>query len=327
MSSITRSPNQDFADAVRAELADLSREEIADLTDDLEAAINDRLAEEGEHFNPGSPAEYAAEMRAAAGLPAPKTGRRRVTIEAINARSVTWFRKRQFTSVIFDFGLTLRPFWWVLRAYVAWLLFFEAIFFGGNSNRLLPKSSVEWLFLIAIMVVSVQLGRNRWFTSKFFQVAVLPLNILALVLVPVSIGVADQRETEITYLETYINELPATDGLRINGQAITDLKVLDTNGQLVADAIIQDQNGLPVIAYGKTDPALLLEVPDLKGLNLNQAIASLNRLGFGAVDINYLVAIDSSNQNAAVVEYTTPLAGAKIAPDVVLTLNVGAISR
>ena len=72
-----------YAAAVRRSLADLGPDQVDDLTDDLEADLADALADERhnahgrgvlEQFGP--PEEYAAELRAAAGLLPVATGRR-----------------------------------------------------------------------------------------------------------------------------------------------------------------------------------------------------------------------------------------------------------
>jgi uncharacterized membrane protein len=73
-----------YVDAVRAELADLPPDEVAEIVDDVADHLEQVVAELGDIVTPaaladriGSPAAYAAELRAAAGFPAPTGGPRR----------------------------------------------------------------------------------------------------------------------------------------------------------------------------------------------------------------------------------------------------------
>ncbi|RMI02417.1 HAAS signaling domain-containing protein, partial [Cellulomonas triticagri] len=70
----------DYAAEVRTHLADLPQDQVDDLTDGLEADLADALADPtgrpadmppGLTARFGAPAEYARELRAAAGLPDP----------------------------------------------------------------------------------------------------------------------------------------------------------------------------------------------------------------------------------------------------------------
>ncbi len=96
--SVTHPEVAAFVAAVRRALDDLTPDEIDDLTGGLEADLDDALTDGGatsgiERF--GSPADYAAELRSAAGLPpraATGDGARRAW-SRWSARSVpSWWR-------------------------------------------------------------------------------------------------------------------------------------------------------------------------------------------------------------------------------------------
>ena len=76
MQTLTDKNFDAFAKAVRAELSDLPKREIQELTEGLEADLAERFAEEGPGFEIGSAAEYASELREAAGI-TPKPEKRK----------------------------------------------------------------------------------------------------------------------------------------------------------------------------------------------------------------------------------------------------------
>ena len=61
---------------VRAELVDLPAEDVDDITGGMEADLSELAAESGGDLvgRLGSPSQYAAELRSAAGLPEPAAG-------------------------------------------------------------------------------------------------------------------------------------------------------------------------------------------------------------------------------------------------------------
>jgi len=116
---------------VRAELVDLPAEDVDDLTGGMEADLSELAAESGGDLigRLGSPRLYAAELRAAAGLPERGVGRGRrdgsLSGAAARAR-VSWAmltRAHPWLRSATAFLVTLRPAWWLLRGYLAaWAL-------------------------------------------------------------------------------------------------------------------------------------------------------------------------------------------------------------
>ena len=306
----------DFAAAVRSELSDLSRTEIQELTDGLEADLEDRLSEEGAAFDPGSPVDYAAELRSAAGI-SEKTGPRKFfTGLRFTSYLVAWFRKRKSTSAILDFGIAIQPFWWVLRAYVAfWLCSFTV-----GSNTAWPRDAVSYLTLIGLVVLSIQLGRKIWLVGKFWRAVLLPLNIFAIVVAPVVLGSISNNIAYAESLENYSGLLSSQgDGLRYFGTEVNQIKAFSPSGDEVYNLRFTDQSGNELTGWFSTN-ASAISVPDLTSMQVGEANRVLGAAGFTSADVFWL---DGTNEALAVVVRTEPQAGTLISPDTVVTLFVG----
>ena len=306
-----------FAAAVRSELADLSKTEIQELTDGLEADLEDRLAEEGSAFDPGSPVDYAAELRAAAGF-SEKAGLRKFFKGiGFTPSLVAWLRKRESTSIILDFGISIQPFWWVVRAYVAFWLISSLV---GGDIYAWPRDAVSYLTLTVLVVLSIQLGRKIWLVGKFWQAVLVPLNIFAIALSPVVLGSIANNIAYAESLDNYSQELSSQrDGLRYFGQEVTGIKAFTQNGVEVYNLNFTDQSGseLPGQLSANAGP---IEVPDLTGMSLNEANRNLDEAGFLGADVVWL---DETTGAEAVVLRTEPQAGVLISPETPVTLFVG----
>lgn len=116
-----------FAQAVRLELADLGPEEVEELTDGLEADLSEQAGDSDGSAH-GDPAEYASELRAAAGLPARTAERPKISriISAesarVSRRVVATIRSSKTGSSLLDFLASIRPVWWLARAVVGTLV-------------------------------------------------------------------------------------------------------------------------------------------------------------------------------------------------------------
>ena len=152
---------------VRAELADLPAEDVDDLTGGMEADLSELATESGGDLigRLGTPGLYAAELRAAAGLPdrAVGSGRRqhrplREQVALDRASLTRLVGRHPWLRLATDFMVTLRPAWWLLRGYLAaWALW---SMLSGNTRGVRPHSFLHLVMAIAAIVVSVQLGRG-----------------------------------------------------------------------------------------------------------------------------------------------------------------------
>ena len=160
-----------FVAEVREHLGDLDPETREELTDGLAADLSEQVAEQGPAVL-DDPAAYAVELRAAAGLPpAPRRrtrggggpGRLAVSRQRWRSRLDALVRTPAGAAVV-SFLQSIRPAWWVLRAWIGlqlvdyWVGPYEYL-------SLLPSLGsplVSLTAMVAAIVVSVQIGRGRW---------------------------------------------------------------------------------------------------------------------------------------------------------------------
>jgi hypothetical protein len=159
-----------FVDLVRLFLGDLDDEARDELTGGLEADLVDLVEDRGVEALP-DPEVYADELRAAAGLPPrPRLGTRRPRrgwsrqgwgrVDAHRDEFLAWADTGPRRGV-WQFLVTLRPVWWVLRAWG--LLQVVDLTVGSPPHRWLPELGPWWLNLAlfaATVVASVQVGRR-----------------------------------------------------------------------------------------------------------------------------------------------------------------------
>lgn len=298
METLNDSTIKNFAAAVRAELKDLPKSTIDELAGDLEESLAERKFDEGEGFELGSPAVFAAELREAAGVN-PKPGKSKIfSTKAFNDSLESWFRKSGFSEAILEFGTSIRPLWWIARATMAW-----GLFCGYNL------SNVTNIALLAILCfLSVQWGRKKWFTTKFFAAILLPLNLLAVLLVPVSTLMVSQKISNIYNTEYMLQNWPAIDGLRMNGEIVSEIHAYNLDNQEVTGLRYEDQNGVKLEA--PVTEQTQYTVPDIIGMNMFDAQRALADAGIPSVDFVYLNNVNE--QEAFVVKVEPSLPGALV---------------
>ncbi|MGW6003945.1 hypothetical protein ACWFNS_04105 [Oerskovia enterophila] len=293
-----------YAADVRAHLADLSPEQVDDLTDGLEADLAEALADMPGALRPapggnevpdggatsfldvtarfGPAAEYAAELRSAAGLdpaapgPRPRIGvRGRLlvlggifesgwkSLWAPVTSTSQWAAFREFAAV-------LLPVWWVLRAWVV-VLVLHAWFGISNDLQLVPQVPFWRLLLLAAIVVSVQWGRGRWVRWRAVHTLRKVVNVVAVVVaVPFFVSAAFGANTQLNGLHTEpagsyrdgyqdglgerdpgygtsdVSTGSGTGGVFVDGSQVSNLFVYDASGRALQDVQIFDDRGRPV---------------------------------------------------------------------------------
>jgi len=253
-----------FAAAVRSHLDDLPLDEVDDLLDGLEADLADQASEAGEEFTLPDAATYAAELRAAAGLPergSADTPKKRFALVADVRRGWTELHDRVRASAVgawlLDLLVSLRPAWWVLRGVVFYLWFFLAFMprpgTGGILDAILTLSynPVSWTILLACLLVSVQWGRGRWAPFAWLRVVRTTLTVIAVIAVPMF---ASSFSTALTQLFVGWVDAPqaadATPGLAVDGQRIRNIYAYDTAGNPITGVQLFDQDGNPLRTIG-----------------------------------------------------------------------------
>ena len=253
MSTVVAPEVAQFVTAVRAELSDLDPEVVEELTGGLEADLTDSMeAVPGNEF--GDPVAYAAELRSAAGLPprpaaTPRLGAlgpaalAGVLVQRAGA-SVERVTGDPRWPVVRDFVVTLRPVWWVARAWVGYVAVTDAVL-QSESPGLEPRSAAQLVILVGILVASVQLGRRsadgravRW------RWPVLAANVLALLALPYALQAASVP-TVYTEMTQPVAAVPG-DGLYLNGFQVTNVRPFDAQGRPLTGVQLFDQDGNPL---------------------------------------------------------------------------------
>jgi hypothetical protein len=245
---------QDYLDGVAAQLADLPVDDRADLLDELAAHLDELAAESDSPLTArlGSPVEYAAELRASAGLP--PAGARGHAVGELMTRLRALASGRRAASVK-GFATSLRPVWWLVRA---WVVVGLVAMWPGQSSRpwsgnlpFAPRvvTPEVGLILVAVAVwASVQLGRRAWSAPRR---AVVVLNVVAaLAVLPVLASCVDQANN-VEYIQegalypTSDTRVPP-EGVYANGNQVWNLYAYDAQGNLLHDVRLYDQDGAPL---------------------------------------------------------------------------------
>ncbi len=301
MQTLNDSTIEEFAASVRIELRDLPKSVVEELTGDLEASLQERRDDEGEDFHLGSPIEYAAELREAAGVSQKPARTRAFSSKSFVASIESWFRKYAITRAILEFGISVRPLWWVIRAVIAWVIF-------GS----LLGSTTSAIVLVTSVFLSVQWGRKKWFTSRFFAALLLPLNLLAMILV---IPAQDSVLRNINAISSELDygRALSNNGLNLNGSPIGEIQAFDAKGNLVTGLTFKDSSGNTLLST----PNSAVTVPELAGMNLFEVQQALGLIGLNNVDIVYE---NNATELTGVVSRTEPAAGQSISTDSTITI-------
>ena len=233
-----------FIAGVRSHLVDLPKDELDDLLDGLHADLTDRLSDGGELSDP---AQYAEELRQAAGLPprdSDRASRRSISerIATLRTRAARWSSATPTRMALREFFISVRPVWWVLRALVcAWA---GLLVIGHPLVNGFPLSKWSVLGTLALIVVSVQWGRGRWLPHTWIRVLRTIANVLAaLLLLPFLTSVwANLGSPRVDY----IVEDSAYEGLRSNGNEVSNIFAFDCEGNALTTVRLFDQDGNPL---------------------------------------------------------------------------------
>lgn len=302
-----------YAEAVRLHLADLGPEVTEDLTDGLEADLAEAVQEAAEavtrsastpaddvaldlaaHFGPA--ADYAAELRSAAGLPpAGPPRRQRVGLRASAASAGRALRERwaerwrPVTSTpqwagLRTLGREIRPVWWVARGWILGALL--AAWLGSGTLSLVPLSGEQAAVMAAGALVSVQWARGRWLPRSWLPRVTVLASLVAVLAVPVTIG--ETRNFAVLgasahhggsgsgydagYQAGYSDAhtvsfggAPGEDGVWVDGMQVSNLFAYDANGDPIRDVQLYDDRGRPVRTITDAGAEQLWAVPEVEG--------------------------------------------------------------
>ncbi len=248
-----------FVRAVREHLEDLTDEEREELVGGLEGDMSDLVEERGVESLP-EPADYARELRAAAGFtPEAVVDRRRPRALAARVEGLLDSARERWDRFAgglpgnpWELVVALRPVWWVLRAWVAVQLVDLLWGSGGYNYGLSPiPSLLGWgLPLLAVAVLgSVLIGLGRLWPGPGRgrvggRLVLLALNILAIAVTPVVLGsIYTPEKAEAWYGGDTAGMVQPTDGLAFNGQAVANIYPYDAQGHLLTGVQLVDRQG------------------------------------------------------------------------------------
>lgn len=264
-----------FLRAVSAHLVDLSEEEREELLGGLAADLSDQVADGADL---GDPEQYAAELRAAAGLPERATRRsgrvrRRPKLptpaaieERLDATRAAYDRRvaeRRATREAWRVLEPLRPAWWVLRAWAAVTLLDQR---AGPSELVTVIPSLNGplvgpVVLILAVVASVLLGQGRLRlrggpgTPLVGRLGLLAVNVGTLVaLLMVATNLPSAANLHQVYYGTFYEDGYQSGrgdlsrpGLRLDGVPVRNLFAYDSQGRPLEGGVqLFTTNGRPL---------------------------------------------------------------------------------
>jgi hypothetical protein len=258
----------DFLDKVRARLSDLSDDEREELLGGLEADISELVADGGSVAELGDPRAYADELRAAAGLERatprrglsvrrPRRSSRELLTELLDGsrgRFERWVSAGPARLQAWEVVQTLRPAWWVLRAWVAAQLV-DSWTGPWEHATLIPRMGDDFtglLVLLAAVVASVLVGlRKAWPASHspgslLARVVLLGLNTFAVL--QLLIVVDDFPSASYLHEQAHPCAVGACgdtsgEGLVNDGQRVRNVFAYDADGNALEGVQLYDQNG------------------------------------------------------------------------------------
>lgn len=265
----TRPEVEAFVAEVRARLADLSDDEREELLGGLEADLSDQLADGADLREVlGDPAAYAAELRAAAGLPVRERHGRRWLPPARPPRALgddldrvrAWFLatadRHAWSSQAWGVAEAMRPAWWVLRAWLA-VTFVDQLAGQWEYVTLVPTLGVPLLgeaVLLVAVVGSVLIGLDRLWPGSgrerpvLARLALLAGN-LAVLLLALTFTLPSQHGDQYDDwrgFEEGFRQGANQPGLRVDGDEVRNVFAYNRDGRLIQGAQLFRANGEPL---------------------------------------------------------------------------------
>ncbi|WP_433219518.1 HAAS signaling domain-containing protein [Microtetraspora malaysiensis] len=247
-----RTDPEEYARAVRAELDDLPAKDRDELLEDLDDHLAEVAAESDVPLEErlGSPAAYAAELRAAyGGRPArPRrsvTGRVGAVPGEVHRRLLGLPPYRQFVTFLPE----LRPAWWAVRGYAAALVVLSTV----GQARLIPGNPVTWVFTLLVVWASVWLGRRttaraaRDGMGRWRRVPLILTNVAAAW--AVLVGMAAAGHTGGYASSTELSAPPSVEVRNVasfDGGGIFNIVPYAADGTALTDVRLYDQDGRPI---------------------------------------------------------------------------------
>jgi uncharacterized membrane protein len=301
--------------AMRATLSDLPPAERDDLLAEVESSLREAAGDTGSiGARLGSPEEFAAELRSAAGLHDSSVATTQPTIKETLERLAAEPR----VAALRRLGAELAPVWWVLRGYlvvaglaVVWGTSWSSRFpfvprFGSaelGTYPLFPRfggAEVGLGLIVLAVALSVRLGlkwRNEGSSSRRSIVALNLVCILLLLPVVAQLGKGAPGLTNVVVVQQPVVQ----SGLVNNGAPVLNIYPYSRDGKLLHDVLLYDSAGKAIDIGGNPN----VPNPDRRVLR-----TSGNGLLYNAFPIRYY--------ESGTVKVAHPNAGPPIKPPTIL---------
>jgi hypothetical protein len=252
--TIDRPDVEAYLAAVRDELADLGADERDDLLADVEASILESAEESDAPIAArlGPPADFAAELRAAAGLGGAPAARswRLPSLEQLRSDPRVVAARRV--------ARELAPIWWVARAYVVvaligWLADDDRSTSPPGTFRL---GGPELGLALLALALTASLALGLWQRRHDGRLAAptLAVNlVLAVLAVPVYDDLLDWLKNPPAAV-VIVDEPVVHAGVAHDGVPVENIYAYSRDGRLLLDVLLFDQNGTPLSIRPETDP-------------------------------------------------------------------------
>jgi hypothetical protein len=222
------------------ELADIPHEERADLLEEVEASLVDAGDDPVAHL--GTPARFAAELRASAGLP-PRPA------QPIAPKEPLWTRLKRnpHARAAAATARELAPIWWLLRGVIVTALLTVGV--GRHYREIVPvltgEPAIDVFLLALIPAASVAIGlvgRRHRFPLRPVGIAINLALAGCLVFAPALLDEINGR-TDVVFVQS---TPPPPAGLANSGVPLQNVYAYDRHGRLLHDVRLYDQNGKPM---------------------------------------------------------------------------------
>jgi uncharacterized membrane protein len=246
---------ESYLAAVREALADLPPAERDDLLTEVEVSLAE-AASEGEGpiaARLGPPQDFAAELRAAAGLHEGARPSSRSEPRLMNQLGELAARVAHEPRVIAIRGLLteLAPIWWVARAYFA--VGAVALASGASWSQTfgavprIDSGTIGLVVIVLAMVVSVAFGLLAGKKSRPTGRIALTVNAALLIAaVPVAFHVIRDLRQGPPVSVALVTVPEALPGLAYNGTPLFNIYPYDRNGRRLSDVRLYDSAGAPI---------------------------------------------------------------------------------
>jgi hypothetical protein len=115
--------------------------------------------------------------------------------------------------------------------------------------RGLPTTSLGWLILAALVVISVQWGRGKWLPWRWSRVGLTVVSVFTVLALPFVLGYVGSQLAQ----PDYDNDAYVSDGLQLDGGQVTNIFAYGPDGNPISDVQLFDQNGRPLAASSSSN--------------------------------------------------------------------------